>query len=134
MSQIIEHIDKIARDKNRDVIYISFDRDILSSYEYEEYKERKDLLIWLNKHEIAYEECGPIASENGWESYRGQLFLDVEIDDTNEKYQLICEHMDNPDGSFKISGVESWIFPLETALKNKHHDEPGFWDKWAENF
>jgi hypothetical protein len=42
--------------------------------------------------------------------------------------------MDNPDGTFKIPGVEPWIFPLEKALENKHHDEPGFWDRWAENF
>jgi len=58
----------------------------------------------------------------------------VPIDESNEQYQLLCEHMDNPDGSFKIPGVESWIFPLKEALKNKHHDAPGFWDKWAENF
>jgi hypothetical protein len=80
------------------------------------------------------EHIDKIAREDGWESYRGQLYLDVPIDDTNEKYQLICNHMDNPDGTFKIPGVESWIFPLEKALENKHHDEPGFWDRWAENF
>jgi hypothetical protein len=34
--------------------------------------------------------------------------------------------MDNPDGTFKIPGVESWILSLEKALENKHHDEPGF--------
>jgi hypothetical protein len=23
---------------------------------------------------------------------------------------------------------------LSTAMKNAHHDEPGFWERWAENF
>jgi len=134
MPQILEHIDKIARDENRDVIYINFSREIFPSFEYEEYEERNKLLEWLENNNITYRSCASMASENGWESYRGQLYLDVPIDDLNEKYQLICNHLDNPDGSFKILGVESWIFPLKEALKNKHHDEAGFWDKWAKDF
>ena len=134
MPQAIKHIDKIAREKNRDVIYIAFSKEIFPDYNYKEYKERNDLLQWLQENNIAFELCGPMASENGWESYRGQLYLDVVIDDKEAQYQLICEHLDNPDGSFKIDGVESWIFPLEEGLKNKHHDEPGFWEKWAEDF
>jgi len=134
MPQLLEHIDKIARDKNRDVVFINFSKEKFPSFEYRDYKERNELLIWLEKNNIPYTPCGPMASEYGWESYRGQLYVDVPIDESNEQYQLICEHMDNPDGSFKIPGVESWIFPLKEALKNKHHDEPGFWDKWAENF
>ena len=134
MPQILEHIDKIARDKKRDVIYISFAREIFPSYNYKEYDERKKLLEWLENNNIPYSLCGPLASENGWESYRGQLYLDVPIDDESEEYKLICAHMDSPDGSFRIPGVESWIFPLKVALENKHHDEPGFWDKLAEDF
>ena len=134
MPQAIEHIDKIARDKNRDVIFINFSKEEFPSYEYAKYDERNKLIKWLKNNNIPYSQCGPLASENGWESYRGKLYLDVPIDEENEQYQLICEHLDNPDGSFKIPGAESWIFPLEKALKNKHHDEPGFWDKWAENF
>jgi len=44
------------------------------------------------------------------------------------------EHLENPDGSSKVKGVTLWALTLELALKNKHHDEPGFWEKWAENF
>ena len=134
MAQILKHIDKIAREKNRDVIFINFDREVFPSYKYTEYKDRNELLQWFDKNDIPYQECGPIADEYSWESYRGQLYVDLPIDDNNEKYQLLCEHLDAPNGTFKIKGVESWIFPLKEALKNKHHDEPGFWDKWAENF
>jgi len=134
MPMTIEHIDKISRDKKRDVIFINFDRKVYPSFDYQEYEERTNLINWLDENNIKYSLCGSIASENGWESYRGQLYLDVVIDENNEQYKLICEHMDNPDGTFKIKGVESWIFPLKKALENKHHDEPGFWEKWAENF
>ncbi len=134
MLKLLKHIDKIAREKNRDVIFINFAKDVFPSYDYENYKERNELIEWLKEHQIPFEECGPMASENGWESYRGQLYIDIPIDENDEKYQLICEHLDTPKGGFKIKGVESWIFPLEVAMKNKHHDEPGFWDKWAENF
>ena len=134
MPVILKHIDKIAREKNRDVIFINFNKEVFPSYDYEDYKERNELLQWLDEKHIPYMECGPIASENGWESYRGQLYIDLPIDETNEKYQLLCERLDGPNGTFKIEGVESWVFPLEIAMKNKYHDEPGFWDKWAENF
>jgi len=134
MPQILEHIDKIAREKNRDVIFINFNEDIFSNYDYSEDAERNKLIKWLDENKIPYSECAPVASELGWGSYRGQLYIDIPKDDKNEKYQLICDHLISPDGSFKISGVEAWIIPLQVALKNKHHDEPGFWDKWAENF
>lgn len=46
-----------------------------------------------------------------------KLYIDILIDGADEKYQLLCEHLDGPDaiGMFKIAGVESWIFPLEKA-------------------
>ncbi len=134
MPQILKHIDKIAREKQRDVLFIEFDREIYPSYDYENYEERKKLLQWLDKNNIPYEECGPMASEYGWESYRGQLYIDIPFDKNNEEYKNLNELLENPDGSMKIPGVNFWYLPLEVAMKNKHHDEPGFWDKWAENF
>ena len=134
MPQMLEHIDKIARDKKEDVIFINFNKEIFPSYDWEKYDKRQELIQWLDNNKISYFECGPMASENGWESYRGQLCIDLKIDENNAKYKLLCEHLDGPNGTFKITGVESWIFPLKIAMKNSHHDEPGFWDNWAENF
>jgi hypothetical protein len=34
----------------------------------------------------------------------------------------------------KLSGVLFYCLPLELPLKNAHYDEPGFWEKWAEDF
>jgi len=130
MPQILKHIDKIAREKNRDVIYINFIIDIFSDYE--TFDERNKLLKWLEDNHIDYTKVFSPASEDSLESYRGQLYLDVIIDEKNEQYKLICAHMDGPEnGSFKIPGVESWIYPLKLALQNKHHDEPGFWNEFS---
>lgn len=76
MPQLIRHIDKIAREKQRDVLFVSFDKDEFPNYDYENYKIRNKIIKWLDKNNIPFEECGEFANENGWESYRGQLYLD----------------------------------------------------------
>jgi len=40
MSQLIEYIDKIAREKNRDVLFIRFAGEIYPDYDYQDYSER----------------------------------------------------------------------------------------------
>jgi hypothetical protein len=134
MPMIIEYIDKIARDKKRTVLYIAFDMDLYPEYDFENYDERNKLIKWLKANDIEYQECGDIASETGWEAYRGQLYIDVPMDEKDPKYQLLCEHLEYDDGSFKIEGVMFYYLPLEMAMKNAHHDEPGFWKRWAEEF
>ena len=54
MAQILKHIDQIGREKNRDVLYIEFDREIYSNYDYEQYEERNNLLKWLKDNDIPY--------------------------------------------------------------------------------
>lgn len=140
MPRILEHIDKIARVKQRDVLFIKFndfkDLDFIKDqkYDYKKDQTRTDLVAWLDENEIPYEECFPIASENMMGSYQGQLYIDLVIDETDSKYELLCEHLENEDGSFKIKGIGFYLLPLKIAMKNAHHDEPGFWDKWAEEF
>ncbi|MFA5461165.1 MAG: hypothetical protein WC274_03695 [Sulfurimonas sp.] len=134
MPMILEHIDKIARDKKRDVLYIEFALGDMSSFKYKKFQKRNELLVWLNDNDIPYKMCGPIASEYGWSAYRGQLYIDLPMDETNEKYKLIDNHLTTEEDNFKIEGIEFYYLPLEVAMKNAHHDEPGFWDKWAEDF
>ena len=138
---IIEHIDKIARDKKRDVLYIVFnapqennDIENYFSYDYETDTTRIDFIKWLNDNKIPFEECGPIASENGWESYRGQLYIDIPMDENDVRYLTLNNHLEYENGDMKIDGIMYYHVPLKIAMKNAHHDEPGFWDKWAEDF
>lgn len=130
MPMIIKHIDKIAREKQRDVLYIEFDDEI----DYTINPTRKEFLKWLEANEIPYLPCAYIANECVWDSYKGQLYIDIPMDENNAKYRLLNSHLENEDGSFKIEGIKYMYVPLEMAMKNSHHDAPGFWDEWAENF
>jgi len=134
MPMIIDHIDKIARDKKRDVLLIAFDEEIYPSTKSEEYEARKNIIEWLEENHINYTKCGNVASEYGWESYRGQLYIDVPMDENNKQFQLLNSHLEYEDGTMKIKGLLYMYLPLEMAMKNAHHDEPGFWEKWAEDF
>ncbi|WP_340122667.1 hypothetical protein [Methylobacter svalbardensis] len=48
--------------------------------------------------------------------------------------RYLRDYLENPDGSMRFETVGFWVLPLETAMKNAHHDESGFWERWAEDF
>lgn len=143
MPQLIEHIDKIARDKKRDVLLLTFhdqafkdagDTVMFPRFDYSKCKPREEIMEWLTANNIQFSPCGSIASENSMVPYLGQLYIDVLFDETDPTYQKVRDFLENSDGTMKINGVGFNYCPLELAMKNAHHDEPGFWEKWAENF
>lgn len=142
MPQLIEHIDAIARKKQRGVLYVefhpenwgSFENDFWCGYDYQGDKRRKTFLAWLDRNGISWQKCGPFASENGFRSYLGEIYLDVPFDESNADYQRVRDYLENPDGTLRDDNVRFYYLTLEYAMKNAHHDEPGFWDRWAENF
>ena len=142
MPMIIEHIDAIARQKQRDVLYLTFgskksaDFDLWdgSSDNWEQNPMRKTVCQWLTEHYIAWQPCGSVANENMMCSYHGQIYLDVPYDENDPQYVLVRDYLENPDGSMRFETVNFWYLPLVKAMENAHHDEPGFWEKWAENF
>jgi hypothetical protein len=89
MPMMIKHIDKIAREKERGVLSVTFEGDKFETDAYEEYAERKELIAFLEKNHIGYEMCGDIASETGWRSYRGQLYIDLPFVKENTQYMLL---------------------------------------------
>jgi hypothetical protein len=64
----------------------------------------------------------------------GQLYIDVPYELNNPDYQKLQNFLEDENGEVRFDGVKFWIFPLERAMKNAHHDEPGFWDRRADNF
>jgi len=42
--------------------------------------------------------------------------------------------LEYPDGTMRFDDVKFYVVPLQDPMKNAHHDEPGFWERWAENF
>lgn len=142
MPQLIEFIDAIARKKGRDVLFVCFgpaddETDSLREggwHDWENDPNRIDLIAWLKAKGIGWSLCGGFASENTMSSYQGEIYLDVPFDKADPVYQALSNRLENPDETRKIPGVTFCYVPLECAMRNAHHDEPGFWEKWAENF
>lgn len=137
MPQIIQHIDAIARQKGRAALSVSFyprPYNPFDDFDYEKSKARKKVIKWLDKNSMPWQPCGEFANENRMMPYLGDIYVDVPYDTEDETYKKLASFLENPDGSMKIEGVNFYYTPLEIAMKNKHHDEPGFWEKWAENF
>jgi len=133
MPMLIEHIDKISRNKGRDVLFIIFDKKVFPGWEYETWKARNDLMEWFQDNSIKTIPCADIAREGGFESYRGQLYIDIPYIENHPDYLKVREHLENSDGGSRIPGVVFCYLDLELAMKNKHHDEPGFWEKLADS-
>lgn len=141
MPMLIRFIDAIAREKERDVLFVRFgnideqSQPVWTScHDWENDQHRIDLIAWLDAQDIRWSPCGSFASENCMSSYQGDIYLDVPFDRTDPVYQELAHRLENPDETRKTPGVTFCYLPLVNAMRNSHHDEPGFWEKWAENF
>lgn len=141
MPMLIEHLDAIARKKGRDVLFLDFPQketeDIfdLFNVDWDSVPIRQQVIAWLNQNQIEWRICGYVADENSMVSgYLGRIYIDVPFDTTDPVYQKLSDYLETPSGEMKFEGVKFCYLPLEMAMKNAHHDEPGFWEKWAEDF
>jgi hypothetical protein len=143
MPMTIEHIDAIARREQRDVLYVCFhpqnwgdlgDDGSWLDYDYDQDDRRNAVIMWLDDHSIPWVECGPIASETCMRSYLGEIYIDIPFDEGNPQYQLLRDYLEYPDGTMRDENVRFYYLSLEDAMKNAHHDDPGFWERWAEEF
>lgn len=141
MPMLIEHIDAIARKKGRDVLFLDFpqeEREGRSDFNpvlnWDNIPVRQQVIAWLEQNQIEWSLCGHIANENMMCGYRGRIYIDVPFDTENAIFQKLSGYFETPDGEMKIDDVVFCYLPLEIAMKNAHHDEPGFWELWAENF
>lgn len=174
MPMLIEHIDKIARDKGRGVLLLHFSDVAFTIENVKKYRKayrsywlkyghwedddgskihrqqqsfvifdngednpsRQNIIDWLDANQIEWNPCAHFASENGWCAYQGQIYLDFPFDESNEQYQKFANFIQEDDhGWSQVFEAVQWCYlPLDIAMENAHHDEPGFWDRWAENF
>jgi hypothetical protein len=129
MPQIIDHIDAIARKKQRTVLYLEFHPESmfdLESYDYRHDKIRDEIIENLDKFNIPWTKCAHIASPNLICTYLGQIYLDVPYDEELPLYQVLQKYLEYPDGSMRFPSVRFGYLPLEIAMKNVHHDESEF--------
>ncbi|MHA3099282.1 hypothetical protein [Acinetobacter brisouii] len=126
MPKIIQHIDAIARNKGRDVLFVGFDENCYPNYDYENWVVRTQFINWLEHNNIDYMECSSVANENLIESYKGQIYIDVPYDKNDRKYAQLKNYLENSDGSPRIIGILFYLLPLEIAIKNKNHNKTVF--------
>lgn len=137
MPGLIEHIDAIARKKGRAVLYLEFHPQAHSEwrhYRIDDDAMRVSVLGWFDEHGVPWRECGPFANPNVMVPYLGQVYLDVPYDDSLPEYCLLRNYLEYPDGTMRHAGVRFYAMPLDYAMRNAEHDEPGFWERWAEGF
>ena len=139
MPMLLEHIDAIARKKGRDILFLDFPQkngnDSLSLEDWDRLPVRQQIIAWLDKNKIEWCICGRIADENMMGGgYQGRIYVDVPCDITNPAYQKLSDYLETSDGDMKFAGAKFCYLPLAVAMENSHHDEPGFWERWAEKF
>jgi hypothetical protein len=137
MPGLIEHIDAIARAENRAVLYLEFHPPALGgwrNYRFEEDPARIGVLGWLDEHHVGWRPCGPFADPRTMASYLGQVYLDVPYDEFLPEYQMLRDFLEHPDGTMRHAGVRFYAMSLDHAMKNAEHDDPGYWEHWAEEF
>ena len=133
MPQTIQHIDAIARQKNRAVLFLHFHKYSDQRIDWTNLPIRKAIIAWFDENEIAWLPCGDYANENVMLPYLGQIYIDIPFVESDENYQKLRDYLEYPDGKIRFEGVHFSYTTPEAAMKNVHHDEPGFWEKWAEN-
>lgn len=141
MPQLVEHIDAIARRLKRGVLMIRFDEHLKEGefsdwldFDYGTSEMRETVIAWLDSRKIGWRPCGDFANINAMDGYRGQIYVDVPYDDNLPIYKELETYLENPDGTMRFPEAGFHYCPLEMAMRNAEHDEPGFWDRWAENF
>jgi hypothetical protein len=137
MPALIEHIDAIARQKGRAALYLEFHPQAAAerrAYDHDEDPMRAQVLAWLDANGVPWRPCGPLANPSVMASWRGQVYLDLPWDEDLPAYQVLRDYLELPDGSMRHAGVRFYAMPLELAMENAEHDEPGYWQRRAEEF
>jgi hypothetical protein len=133
----IEHIDAIARRKERAVLYLEFHPRPFEQwrrYQYEDDALRAAVLDWFDAHAVQWTGCGPFADPRVMAPYLGQVYIDVPYDESLSEYRELRDYLEHPDGTMRHDGVRFYAMPLDYAMQNAAHDAPGFWERWAEDF
>lgn len=145
MPVLLKFIDAIARQKGRDVLFVRFgelDAQLfpvwfmnfdVAQHDWENDPNRRELISWLDERGITWSKCGCFANENIMCGYWGDIYIDIPYDTSNSVYQELASRLENLDETRKIPGVTFCCVTLKSAMRNAHHDEPGFWEKFAED-
>ena len=115
LSQLLKHIDAIAREKNRDVLFVHFDHYVHPDRDAN--SVRQMLIGWLEQQGIVYMPCLGVDQTVHSEIYLGGLYLDVPFDLHHKTYQKLSEYLEDEQGNMKIEGIQFFVLSLGLALE-----------------
>lgn len=127
MPLLLPNIDAIAREKNRDVLFVHFEE-----YDHEHPEKntvRNEVLDWFDLQHIEYFPCMGLESEAVLRSYSGDIYVDVPFDAQNPAFRTLSEFLEDEQGNMKIDGVLFFSLALELALEieaERDSEEEGF--------
>jgi len=137
MPVLIEHIDAIARRKQRTVLFLEFHPQPFRewrNYRYEDDATRTAVMAWLDAHGVPWTPCGPFADPRVMAPWLGQVYLDVPWEESLPEYRELRDYLEHPDGTVRHAGMRFLAMSLDHAMQNAAHDGPGFWERQAEDF
>jgi hypothetical protein len=119
MPQLIRTIDEIAREKQRDVIFVqfhNFNTGFVSDYRTN--ASRKTIIKWLKQNNVSYTPCGGFDTGSIVEGYGGELYVDILIDENDSNFFKLVELFSSEGGGRRFD--DAWLFylPLAVALLN----------------
>jgi hypothetical protein len=114
MPQLLNHIDKICRDKKRDVLFLRFDDPLGGKFPT---ATRKKIVSWLSENAIPYQDCVGYFSNSGYMSADESIYLDIPYDLDNALYQKVADYLEDTDCVIKHKGVEFLRLTYESAYK-----------------
>lgn len=112
MPMLLKILDKIAIEKQRDVLFLDFP----DMSDWRTNPIRRELLEWFKENQIAVKLCFP-PLDVGTISYpyTGSFYMDVPYDIHLPEYKKCVEKFENSDEMMKIKGVDWYIMTLEEA-------------------
>ena len=130
MPQLLQHIDAIARDKERDVLFVHFEHYDHHDEDAEANQTRQQLMQWLDAHGMSYQPCMGLEQEGLISGYAGDLYIDVPFEEGDATYQLLRTHLEHENGDMRIPGVLFFCLSLEIALEIE--EDRLSWASWDE--
>jgi hypothetical protein len=121
MAALFYHIDEIARTRKSDVLWIAFDAPKLCSLERMPkrlFQRRAKIISWLEQRKIGYEACFAFFGGALEEPYRGDLFIDLPINRSDQNFVDLQAMLEHSDGSPRVEGIFFYELPLKVARKN----------------
>jgi hypothetical protein len=117
---------EIGLREQRDILLLTF-RDEMAQIKsienppvdgsWDELPERKEIIRWLDSHEVGWEPCFHIPPGYLFAEYEGAIYIDVTPTADNPKYLQLLEYLEDESEQCRFPGVGFWLMLYKVALK-----------------